>query len=158
MEKDHNEIIKQISEILQKINSRQETDKLFSESNKLLDKSDRRVENSLIQVQNTFDRIHDKVFNFNNILIGVYLVLGTFPSGSPKLNIWTVIFPIINLVYLIYIDIQQMEIHRFSSREQEWTTVNREEYGRKISKQTFLSLFALVVSIACLIYLITKLA
>lgn len=146
LEKDNNEILKQINETLQKINNRQDTEELFSES-----------KNALNQIQNTFDRIHDKVFNFNNILIGVYLVLGSFPSESPKLNIWTVVFPIINLVYLVYIDIRQMEIHRFASREQEWTSIEREEYGKRISKQTLLSLLALVLSIACLIYLITRL-
>lgn len=157
MAKEDSEILKQINQTLQKINSRQEADELFSESNKLLNKSDNRVENSLNQIQNSFDRIHDKVFNFNNILIGAYLVLGTFPSDSPKLKLWTVIFPIINLVYLVYIDIRQMEIHRFAAREQEWTATEREEYGRRISKQTILSLFALALSLACLIYLTTSL-
>ena len=150
MEKDNNEILKQISETLQKINSRQEIEELF-------EKSDSRVEKALNQIQSAFDRIHDKIFDFNNILIGVYLVLGTFPSDSPKLNIWTIVFPIVNLVYLVYIDIRQMEIHRFASREQEWTSVQREEYGKRISKQTLLSLLALVISMACLIYLVTRL-
>ncbi len=157
MEKENNELFRLISETLQKINNRQEADDLVSESDKLFDKSDRRVEYSMNQIQNTFDRIHDKVFNFNNILIGVYLVLGTFPSESPKLNIWTVLFPLLNLCFLVYIEIRQMEIHRFASKEQEWTSVQREEYGRKISKQTMLSLLALVLSIACLIYLIISL-
>lgn len=158
LEKDNNEILKLINETLQKLYSRHEVDELVADSNKLFDKSDRRVENALNQIQNTFDRIHDKVFNFNNILIGVYMVLGTFPSESPKLNIWTVIFPIINLVYLVYIDIRQMEIHRFASREQEWTADEREEYEKKIGRQTSLSVLALVFSLACLIYLITRLA
>jgi predicted nuclease with TOPRIM domain len=157
LEKENNEILKQISETLQKINRRQELDELSSESNKLLEKSDRRIENALNQIQESFDRIHDKVFNFNNILIGVYLVLGTFPNDSPKLNIWTVVFPIINLAYMVYIDIRQMEIHRFASREQEWTSFERNEYGKKIRNQTLLSLLALVFSLGCLIYLITRL-
>jgi hypothetical protein len=157
LEKENNEILIQISETLQKINSRQEADELVSESYKLFDKSDRRVEYSRNQIQNTFDRIHDKVFNFNNILIGVYLVLGTFPSESPKLNIWTVIFPLINLGYLVYIEIRQMEIHRFAAKEQEWTSDEREEYGKRIDRQTMLSLFALVLSIVCLCYLILRL-
>ena len=157
MDKENNEILKQISETLNKINARQETDELFSESTKLFEKSDRRVENALNQIQNAFDRIHDKVFNFNNVLIGVYLVLGTFPNNSPILNIWTVLFPIVNLVYLVYIDIRQMEIHRFASREQDWTSIEREEYGRRIKNQTLLSLLALGLSLACLIYLITRL-
>lgn len=157
MEKESNEILKQISETLNKINSRQEKDELFSETTKLLEKSDRRVENALSQIQNAFDRVHDKIFNFNNILIGVYLVLGTFPNNSPILNIWTVIFPITNLVFLVYIDIRQMEIHRFASREQEWTSKEREEYDRRVKKQTLLSLLALGLSLASLIYLVLRL-
>lgn len=157
MEKETVELLKEIKESLQKINSRQETEELFSESSKLLDKSDRRVENSLDQIQNTFDRIHDKVFNFNNILIGAYLVLGTFPNESPILKLWTIIFPIINLAFLIYIDVSQMEIHRFASREQEWSSTEREDFGRKITRQTQLSILALIFSLSCLIYLIIKL-
>lgn len=154
IEKDNNELLKEISEVLQKINIRQETQEMSSETNKLLEKSDNRVENSLNQIQNSFDRIHDKVFNFNNILIGVYLVLGTFPNDAPMLNIWYVTFPIINLIYLIYIDIRQMEIHRFASKEQDWTSIEREEYKVRIRKQTFFSLIALIFSLVCLIYLI----
>jgi hypothetical protein len=157
VDKDDKEVLRQINDTLNKINIRQENDGLDSESQKLFEKSDSRVENSLNQIQNTFDRIHDKVFNFNNILIGAYLVLGTFPSESPKLKLWTVMFPIINLIYLIYIDIRQMEIHRFASREQEWTANERQEYGRLISRQTRLSLFALTFSLGCLIYLTTRL-
>lgn len=158
LENTNNELLSQINESLKKINSRYETDELLSESKVLFDKSDRRVENALNQTQNVFDRMHDKVFNFNNILIGVYLVLGTFPNESPKLNLWTVVFPLINLVYLIYIDWRQMEIHRFASREQQWTPAERNEYSKKISEQTLLSLFGLVFSLACFGYIIIKLA
>lgn len=157
LDKEDKEILRHISQTLQKINHRQETDELVSESNKLFEKSDSRVENALNQIQNAFDRIHDKAFDFNNILIGAYLVLGTYPSDSPQLRLWTVTFPLINLVYLVYIDIRQMEIHRFAAREQEWTAVEREEYSNRISKQTRLSLLALVLSLGCLIYLIIQL-
>jgi len=90
-------------------------------------------------------------------LIGVYLVLGTFPDKAPILKIWTAIFPILNLIFLVLIDIRQMDIHRFSSREMEWTAEEREEYGKRIRKQTNLSLLALMTSISCLVYLIIAL-
>ncbi|MGI4727798.1 MAG: hypothetical protein ACRYGB_04425 [Janthinobacterium lividum] len=157
MESEVIELLEKINISLQELNSRQETEKLFSESEKIFDKIDQRVENSLDRIQDTFDRIHDKVLDFNNILIGAYLVLGTFPSESPKLKLWTIIFPIINLMYLIYIEIRQMEIHRFASKEHEWTVKERNEYGRRINKQTNLSLFALLLSLFCVIYLIIKL-
>ena len=154
MKKDTAELLQQINELLAEINARQELDELMSESNKLFDKSDRRVENSLNQIQNTFDRIHDKVFNFNNIMIGAFLVLGTFPSDNPIVDLRTIIFPVFNMVFMIYIDYRQMEIHRFAAGEQEWTEMEREEYGKKINKQTILSLFSLFLSVACLVFLI----
>lgn len=157
MDKKEIDILEEINQSMKKISAHFETEELFSESDKLISKAESRVENSLNQIQNTFDRIHDKVFNFNNIMIGVYLVLATFPDKSPILKLWVAIFPILNLIYLVVIDIRQMEIHRFASRELEWSADEREENGKKIRKQTYLSLIALITSIGCLIYLIIEL-
>ena len=115
------------------------------------------VEHATNQIQNTFDRVHDKIFNFNNILIGAFLVLGTFPNETPHVKLWTIIFPIFNMAFMIYIDIKQMEIHRYAAGEQEWNNTEREKYGQKINKQTRLSLLSLLLSVCCLIYLIIKL-
>ncbi|TDE29840.1 hypothetical protein E0I61_07670 [Flavobacterium ranwuense] len=156
MDKDAIKLLEQINNSLTKINVREESNEMMSDTHKFLDKSDRRVENSLDQIQNTFDRIHDKIFNFNNVLIGAFLVLGTFPNNAPHLKLWTIIFPIINMVFMIYIDYRQMEIHRFAAGEQDWTTDERNEYGNKINKQTTLSLFSLFLSLLCLLYLIIK--
>lgn len=151
------EILEEINKSLQEINRRQDTEEIFSVSNKLIQNAEKRVEFKTNQIQDSFDRIHDKVFNFNNIMIAAYMVLGTFPSDSPILPLWTVIFPIINLIYLIIIEIRQMEIHRFAAHEMEWTSIQREEYGKKIEKQTWLSLGAMGLSLGCLIYIIINL-
>ena len=148
------ELLEEIKNSIQEINRRKDTKASFSESEKLFLKIDRRVEYSINQIQESFDRIHDKVFNFNNIMIAAYLVLVTFPSNSPILPLWTVTFPIINLIYLIILDIKQMEIHRFASREMDWTPEQRDEFGKRISKQTWLSLLAMGLSIICLGYII----
>jgi len=154
MDKESYKLLEQINKSLIEINLRQKFNDESSETDKLFEKSDRRVENSINQIQNTFDRIHDKVFNFNNIMIGAYLVLGTFPSNKPILSLWTIIFPILIMTFMVYIDYRQMEIYRFAAREQEWTSDERDEYGKKINKQTLLSLFALFLSVICLFYLI----
>ena len=154
MDKEALKILEQINRSLVEINVRQKTDEMMSESNRLFEKSDRRVENSLEQIQNTFDRIHDKVFNFNNIMIGAFLVLSTFPSDRPIVELWTIIFPTLNMALMIYIDYRQMEIHRYAAGEQDWTEVERQEYGNKINKQTLLSLFSLFLSVVCLGYLV----
>ncbi|MFA6276374.1 MAG: hypothetical protein WC622_06470 [Pedobacter sp.] len=156
MDKEAIRLLEQINNSLAKINVREETNEMMSDTYKLLDKSDRRVENSLDQIQNTFDRIHDKIFNFNNVLIGAFLVLGTFPNDAPHVKLWTIIFPILNMVFMIYIDYRQMEIHRYAAGEQEWNSLERDEYGNKIKRQTRLSLFSLFLSVLCLFYLIAN--
>lgn len=157
MDSKTNELLESINKSLTEINARLDTKETFAETDKLFDKVDNRVENATSQIQNTFNRIHDKVFNFNNILIAAYIALGTFPSDSPKLRLWTVVFPIFNLIYMIVLDIRQMEIHRFAAKEMEWTSIEREQYGQKINKQTLLSLASFVLSIGCLVYMISEL-
>lgn len=152
------ELLKAIDKSLTAINARQESQELFAESNKLFDKSDARVENATNQIQITFDRIHDKVFNFNNGLIAGYLLLGTYPSNAPILKLWTTIFPVLVMMLMIYVDIRQMGIHRFASYEQDWTAVEHDSYSDKIKNQTFLSIGAMLLSLCCLGYLVIKLA
>jgi hypothetical protein len=148
------ELLEEINITLQEINRRLDTEEVFSESNKLIDNIEIRVEHSINQIQVSFDRIHDKVFNFNNIMIAAYMALGTFPVDSPILQLWTVIFPIINLIFLIFIEVRQMEIHRFAANEMKWTSKEREEFGERIHKQTLLSLGTMVISLGCLIYIL----
>jgi len=157
MDKEAIKLLEQIDKSLAEINVRQRTSEIMEETNRLFDKSERRVEYATNQIQNTFDRVHDKIFNFNNILIGAFLVLGTFPNDTPHVKLWTIIFPILNMAFIIYIDIKQMEIHRYAAGEQEWNNTEREKYGQKINKQTRLSLLSLFLSVCCLIYLIIKL-
>ena len=149
-------ILEEINKTLKEINARQETNKLISESDELFKKVDTRVEHSTNQIQASFDRIHDKVFNFNNILIATYMVLCTFPSESPILKLWTVIFPVFNLIFLIYLEIRQMGIHRFAANQKAWTDKERNQYGKKINSQTLLSLLSFGLTLGCLIYLIIE--
>jgi|SRR5690625_420581 len=148
------DILEQINTNLSKIRVYMETDNLSKESERLFQKSDDRVEYSIKEIQNSFNRLHDKLFRLNNILIGVYLVLSTYPCENPKLKLWSVLFPLINLVYFIWLEYRQMEIHRFASNEQNWTKVEREEYGKKISSQNILSLLSIISTVIVLLYLI----
>lgn len=56
-----------------------------------------------------FDRIHDKLFTFNNILIAGYFALSKIVDKTPSKSI---LFPILNLIILIYIEYKMMEISR----------------------------------------------
>ena len=154
--KKETQLLIEIKEILKEINSRQQVKEIMAETDKLIKKSESRVEYALNQIQNSFDRIHDKLFNFNNIMIAAYFVLGTFPSESPIISLWTSILPILNLIFLIFIEIRQMEIHRFASRQMEWDDVEREKYGKKNLTQTQLSLLSIVVTIGIFFFLATS--
>ena len=49
-----------------------------------------------------------------------------------------------------------MNIHRFVSREQEFTDKEREQYGKKVNSQNLYSLLSFGLSFTCLIYLLIK--
>lgn len=151
------ELLEEINKTLQAIERRIDTKEIFSESEKLFENVEERVKTATNHIQSSFDRIHDKVFNFNNIMIAAYIALGTFPVDSPIIKLWTIIFPILNLIFLILIEIRQMEIHRFAAHEMEWTSNERDEYGKRIKKQTLLSLGSMIISLFCLIYILFNL-
>jgi len=151
------DLIKKIHEVLVKMNVREETNDKGKESELNSNKRDRRVEHATHQIQNSFDRIHDKIFQFNNILIAAYLVLGTFPSDQPMLKLGWILIPTINLVFLMFLEHRQMEIHRYASTEPDWTNEDGEKYGRMIQFQTLLSFLSFLISIFGLAYLLFKL-
>lgn len=148
------ESLKNIERMLAELKGKIDTDEIFAESDKTIAKIEAREEYAVQQIQNSFDRLHDKVFNFNNITLGAFLVLGTFPEKKPLVSLWTAIFPLFILVFMMFLDWRQMEIHRYSSNETKWTDSERNEYGRKIDKQSLLSLLALIASGICFLSLI----
>lgn len=155
--KDKNiELLEEINKSLKEINLRLEINDNFLESEQTKNKIERKIEHSTQQIQATFDRIHDRVFNFNNILIGAYLVLGTFPSESPMIKLWTVVFPVVNLIFMILLEIRQMKIHRFISYEENWNPINLSKHQKMIDTQTQLSLLSFAMTFGSLIYLLCE--
>lgn len=90
-----------------------------------------------------FDRIHDNLFNYNNLLIGAFFALAQFQENISR---WTILIPVINLWFLIYIEYRLMEKSRFEStiRSQPFDKIDR--YGRNISRTNLLSLFSILTS------------
>lgn len=138
--------LKNIERILAELKVKVDTDEIMGGPNKTMNKIEAREEYSVQQIQTSFDRIHDKVFNFNNITLGIFLVLGTFPQEKPIVPIWSVIFPLLILIFMIFLDWRQMEIHRFASRETKWTHQEREEFADKVRIQALLSLWGFAFS------------
>ncbi len=89
-----------------------------------------------------FDRLHDKLFTFNNILIAGFFTLSKLDES---ISVSTILFPIVNLIILIYIEYRGMKKSR---HEAEITIkINATETHRKIIQTTNLySLLTIVTT------------
>ncbi|WP_163323001.1 hypothetical protein [Draconibacterium mangrovi] len=66
---------------------------------------------SIKKVGDYFDRIHDKLYTLNNIIIAGLLVLFTL-NNEEFFIFWFLIPPVFNLLYLAYIDYRMMQLNR----------------------------------------------
>ncbi|MFY7731288.1 MAG: hypothetical protein ACOVRN_17345 [Flavobacterium sp.] len=111
-------------------------------------------EDAVKDILRYFDRIHDNLSNYNNLLIGAFFALAQFQKNISR---WTILIPIMNLWFLIYINYRLMEKSRFeaSIKNQPFDQINK--HGKKTSMTNLLSLLSIistvVVSIAFLYYL-----
>ena len=144
--KDHGtlKVLEQIRDALNKINSREDLNELTSEADSLIKRAETRVDEALKKIGSTFDRIHDKLFAFNNILIAAFLGLSKYPADDPIFDLWSAFLPIANLIFLIVLEKTQMEIYRHQSLEMEWTQEERDKHGKMINKQNLRSLVAIL--------------
>lgn len=88
-----------------------------------------------------FDRIHDKLFTFNNILIAGYFALSQF---FESFSVYGIIIPILNLGLLILIEYRMMEKSRFESQVTQKTKEEIDKNGLSINKTTRYSLYAII--------------
>lgn len=152
-----NKILQRILEILAKNEARVSANKLTAEGDRLIEKAEKQGEEASIKIQSTFDRIHDKLFTINGILVASFFGLGKFPTGNPIISLWLVILPIFLLCYLVYLEQQQMEIYRHASQRMNWNLdKDVAKYGKMISRQNLKSLFAIIATFGLFIYLALK--
>ena len=96
-----------------------------------------------------FDRIHDKLFTFNNILIVGYFALSKL---SNSISMFNILIPFINLGILIFIEYRMMEKSIFESKIK--TKNDIDKYGGKINKTNLFSLLSIFTTlIVTLIFL-----
>lgn len=152
-----NKLLEKILELLAKNEARISTNEFSSEGDKLIEKAEKDGEEASKKIQSTFDRIHDKLFTVNGILVASFFGLGKFPTNNPVVSLWLILFPIFVLCYLIYLEQQQMEIYRHASQRMNWNfDKDVAKYGKMISRQNLKSLFAIMVTFGLFIYLAIK--
>jgi len=101
----------------------------------------RSEEEGVKNVLKHFDRIHDKLYTANNILIAGYFVLAKFESDVP---LWTILIPFVNLAFLIILEIKMMGKSRFESEIRKKSKSEIDKWGNKITYITFYS-FSIVI-------------
>jgi len=113
------------------------------------EKWSRTEEEGLKNVLKHFDRIHDKLFTVNNILIAGYFVLAKFESDVP---LWTILIPFINLAFLIILEIKMMGKSRFESEIRKKPKSEIAKWGNKINNITFYSFCIILTTfiVACI--------
>jgi len=104
-----------------------------------------------------FDRIHDKLFNFNNILIAGYFALSKI---TKEISLTTILIPIVNLIVLLFIEYKMMEKSRFESNIINALPSEITKWGKNINNTNLYSLIAIIstsiVTLIFLKYLLTK--
>lgn len=155
--KETNWILQRILEILEKNEARIQANELTADGDNLIKKAEKDGDDASKKIQSTFDRIHDKLFTINGILVASFFGLGKFPTDNPITSLWLVILPICVLGYLVFLEQQQMEIYRHASQRMNWNLdTDVAKYGRMINRQNIKSLFAIIVTFGLFIYLAIK--
>jgi hypothetical protein len=72
-------------------------------------KIDKIKEDAVKNILSHFNRINDKLFTFNNILIGGYFALSRI---EVDINIKVIMVPLLNLIFLIFLEYLMMQKSR----------------------------------------------
>lgn len=126
-------------------------DNVTSEVDRTFENFKRTEHEGVRDILKYFDRIHDKLFTFNNILIAGYFALSRFFDAF---SIYMIIVPLVNLGLLLFIEYRMMEKSRFESEITKKTPTEIEKHGLSINKTTRYSLYSILsTTIVVLIFI-----
>ena len=133
----------------------EELDDIMKEGEKRTARLERDEERAAGEIVKYFDRIHDNLFTYNNLLIGAFFALAQLHVTVSK---WTIIIPVINLWFLIYVDYRMMEKARYEASIMSQPFDTYDKHGKELTNTNLLSLMSIIttmiVTIAFLYYLL----
>jgi len=91
-----------------------------------------------------FDRINDKLFQLNNMIIAGYFALIVI---KPNTSSWLILIPIINFFLLLFVDWQMMEKSRLESSVKSITPIERDRLGNLVQKSNIYSLMTIITTV-----------
>ncbi|QES87354.1 hypothetical protein [Rhizosphaericola mali] len=118
-----------------------EMDRNFTEIENRMNK---REEDGLKNVLKHFDRIHDKLFSINTMFIAGFF---TLIKLSNNISTITILIPVLNMIYLIWIEYRMMEKSRFEADVKNKTPSEINKWGKSIRLNNWLSLFSITLTL-----------
>lgn len=118
----------------------EEIDETFKEIEKTMASIEKKAYDGTRDILKYFDRIHDKLFTFNNIMIVGFFTLSKLKENVP---VELIFIPFINLVILIYIEYKMMQKSRFETNILETNFDEIPKLGVMISKTNYYSLLSI---------------
>ncbi|CAA7387257.1 hypothetical protein [Chryseobacterium fistulae] len=121
-----------------------ELEETFKSVDKTIASLEKKAYDGTRDILKYFDRIHDKLFTFNNIMIVGFFTISKIKEGVP---IEFILVPILNLVLIVYIEYRMMEKSRFEANilDNDLHTIQEKikKQGKAIDKSTFYSLLSI---------------
>lgn len=95
-----------------------------------------------------FDRINDKLFQLNNMIIAGYFALIVI---QPKTSSWLILIPIVNFLFLLFVDYQMMQKSRLESNYKSLSPAERDKYEKLISSSNQYSLLTIITTMIVMV-------
>ena len=120
----------------------EEIEESLKEADEMINNFKEQEKQGLRDILRYYDRIHDKLFSFNNMLIAGYFVIIAMPNSQT--NPWWILLPIFNMLNLVFVDYEMMEKSRFESAIMSKSQKEIQNHGNRIIKSTWRSLFTII--------------
>lgn len=127
----------------------------FNEEMKKMDENFTHISRTGAQnILNYFDRIHSKLFSLNNMLIAGYFALSQLHAS---VNNQFILFPVLNMVLLVWIDYKMMNISRVNADIQNKNLKQIQDNNKSVSSTNLISLLSIITTATVLAIFLLKL-
>lgn len=153
MKSEEQKLNEEIDEHLKSIEESQTIlNETFAEIDKTLASLEKKAYDGTRDTLKYFDRIHDKLFTFNNIMIAGFLAIAKLKDNVPM---ELILVPIANLIIIIYIEYKMMEKSRMESNILE--DFNIDKYGANVNKTNSYSLITIFTTFIVTVFFLYNL-
>lgn len=119
-----------------------------TELKEMTQRFERIEEAGIADTQKYFDRMHDKVFSLNNLLMAAYFALIAIRKDVPS---WSLVVPALNSILLLYIDYRMLRRARLQANITTIGEKDRDRYGAIQNGTNLYSLLSIYSTIAVVV-------